>query len=233
MIVSPQNKVGKIVSDDYRTARVFSQFGIDFCCKGGISLEEACKLNQVKLEDVTQALQSISPLPDAYESYKSMKLTELIDHIVDKHHRYINETGPTLLAYLHKISQVHGERHPELIPVYELFHGSLSELTLHMKKEELNLFPLIRKAEKNGTDNRQLEAMMGPVSQMEVEHSLEGDRFREISRLTQQYTPPADGCQTYRVAFHMLAEFEADLHQHIHLENNILFPAALGLQSLH
>lgn len=233
MLVSPQVKVGKIVSDDFRTARIFSQFGIDFCCKGGISLEEACKLNQVQLDEVTRALQAIAQLPEASDVWKSMKLHELIDHILEKHHRYINETGPTLLAYLLKISQVHGDRHPELKKVYELFHGSLQELAVHMKKEELVLFPLIRKAEKHGIEPGQLHAMLGPVSQMEAEHSLEGDRFREISRLTQQYTTPADGCQTYRVAFHMLAEFEADLHQHIHLENNILFPAALGLQTHH
>jgi len=227
MIIATKTKVGKIVSDDYRTARIFSKYGIDFCCKGGISLEEACKTNQVQLETVVQELQSVEQSAVPAESWRSVDLAQLIDHILDKHHRYINETGPTLLSYLLKISQVHGERHPELHQVYQLFNGSLQELAMHMKKEELILFPLIRKAEKSSGGQLDLQAVLGPIAQMEAEHSLEGDRFREISRLTHAYSPPADGCQTYRVAFQMLAEFEADLHRHIHLENNVLFPTAL------
>lgn len=227
MTIATKTKVGKIVSDDYRTARIFSKYGIDFCCKGGISLEEACKTNQVQLEDVVQALQEVDKSSSADESWKTVNLGQLIDHILDKHHRYINETGPTLLAYLLKISQVHGERHPELYQVYQLFHDSLGELALHMKKEELILFPLIRKAEKSN-EQASMRDMLGPITQMEAEHSVEGDRFREISRLTSGYTTPADGCQTYRVAFQMLSEFEADLHRHIHLENNVLFPTTLA-----
>lgn len=227
MIIASKTKVGKIVSDDYRTARIFSNYGIDFCCKGGISLEEACKTNQVQLEAVVQALQEVDSTSSPDESWKTVNLSQLIDHILDKHHRYINETGPTLLAYLLKISQVHGERHPELFQVHQLFHDSLSELAMHMKKEELILFPQIRKAEKTDYQAIDKEGLLGPIAQMEAEHSAEGDRFREISRLTNRYTTPADGCQTYRVAMQMLAAFEADLHRHIHLENNVLFPSAL------
>lgn len=228
MLVSPKIKVGKIVADDYRTARVFSKYGIDFCCKGGISLEEACKNNLVQLDEVIQDLQALNPANETGESWNRVDLNQLIDHILDKHHRYINENGPTLLAYLLKISQVHGGRHPELHQVYQLFHASLSELAMHMKKEELILFPLIRKASQTSDQKVDLQTMLGPIAQMEAEHSQEGDRFREISRLTDGYTPPADGCQTYRVAFQMLAEFEQDLHRHIHLENNVLFPTALA-----
>jgi regulator of cell morphogenesis and NO signaling len=228
MQIDTQTKVGKLVSQNYRTAQVFTHFGIDFCCKGGISIEEACKNKSVEVNALVTELEKAMRQPVNDLNWDKNNLSALIDHILDKHHRYINETGPTLLAYLNKISQVHGERHPELIPIYQLFHASLQELAMHMKKEELILFPLIRKQDKDPANEALRQQIEAPIRQMEAEHSQEGDRFDRIRQLSAHYAAPADACQTYRVAFQLLSDFEADLHRHIHLENNILFPTALS-----
>ncbi len=221
-------KVGKIVSDDYRTARIFTEYGIDFCCKGGISLQEACRLKNLAPDQVITALQQVAGTPEETDPAHSLSLTELVTYIIDKHHAYIRSVGPTLDGYLVKIAQVHGERHPELLRIATLFRAGFLALVSHMQKEEHILFPLIQQLNQDASQQQLLAQMLGPVAQMEAEHREEGDRFAEMRSLANDYTPPADGCQTYRVAFRMLEEFETDLHRHIHLENNILFPGALN-----
>ena len=171
-----------------------------------------------------------------YPDFQSWDIGFLSDYIYHNHHTYVEKTIPELKQYLHKISRVHGENHPELIEVYELFCESADDLTLHMKKEELILFPYFKqlaKAEKDGSRvmATQFKTVESPISMMHQEHDNEGSRFRKIAELTNDYTPPADACMTYRVAFSMLQEFEADLHKHIHLENNILFKRAIKLEN--
>lgn len=229
-------KVGAIVAENFKTAKVFTQYGIDFCCKGGISLKEACSKNGADLQVVTEELQKATLLPEEVH-YTDFGLSQLIDHIVNTHHQYVEDTIPALKAYLQKLATVHGERHPELFQIKDEFMAASDALTTHMKKEELILFPYVKameEAEKSGfpLSKPHFGHIDNPISMMEHEHDTEGERFRTISRLSDGYTTPSDGCQTYRVAFAMLREFESDLHTHIHLENNILFPKASALYKI-
>jgi regulator of cell morphogenesis and NO signaling len=225
-----EKKVGKIVADNFRTAKVFTEYGIDFCCKGGVKLSEACETRGLNTEKVIEELLQVFQTGDS-TNYLGMGMGELVDHILKVHHKYVEDTIPALKFYLDKINRVHGERHPELEEIKTLFFGAADALTVHMKKEEFILFPYIKAMEDAMRNDYPLSAphfghIDNPIAMMEEEHDTEGDRFRKISALSNKYTPPADACQTYRVAFAMLEEFENDLHTHIHLENNILFPVA-------
>lgn len=233
MELLPEKKVSKIVAENYKTAAVFTRHSIDFCCNGGIPLKDACSLRDLNVEEVTQELMDVLTEPVDID-YQQMRLSQLIDHIVSKHHTYIEATIPMLENYLSKLCEVHGERHPELHKVAGHFHEAAGALTAHMKKEEFILFPFIKSlssAKENGyaLSPPHFGHINNPISMMEHEHSTEGERFRKISAMTNGYQPPADGCQTYRVAYSVLQEFENDLHLHIHLENNLLFPKSLAL----
>ncbi len=228
-----KRKVGGIVAENFRTAKVFTEHGIDFCCKGGITLEEACKKNGADLNslirDLDKAIQS-----QEGSNYSKLNLGQLIDHIVNHHHHYVENTIPALKIYLDKLEKVHGENHPELSAIRNEFYKAADALNAHMKKEELILFPYVKAMEESQAHGFPLSKphfghIDHPIQMMEVEHDTEGERFRIISALANAYTPPSDGCQTYRVAFSLLEEFEEDLHTHIHLENNILFPKAKAL----
>ena len=167
--------------------------------------------------------------------YKSWPLDLLVEYIEKKHHRYVEEKIPVLRQFLDKLGRVHGERHPELFKINELFTASAGELASHMKKEELILFPFVKKMVKAKLENGAIQSpqfgtVENPITMMMVEHDNEGQRFRDIAELTDNYNPPADACNTYKVTYAMLDEFEKDLHLHIHLENNILFPEAIKLE---
>ncbi|MCU0400585.1 MAG: iron-sulfur cluster repair di-iron protein [Algoriphagus sp.] len=225
-----EKKVGKIVADNFRTAKVFTDYGIDFCCKGGVKLSEACETRGLDTEKVIEELIQVFQTADS-TNYLGMGMAELVDHIVKVHHSYVENTIPALKFYLDKINRVHGERHPELEEIKNEFFEAADALTVHMKKEEFILFPYIKAMEEAMKNDFHLSAphfghIDNPIAMMEHEHDTEGERFRKISALSNTYTPPSDACQTYRVAFAMLEEFENDLHTHIHLENNILFPVA-------
>jgi regulator of cell morphogenesis and NO signaling len=225
-----EKKVGKIVADNFRTAKVFTEYGIDFCCKGGIKLSEACETRGLDTEKVIEELLQVFQTADS-TNYLGMGMAELVDHIVKVHHSYVENTIPALKFYLDKINRVHGDRHPELEEIKNQFFEAADALTVHMKKEEFILFPYIKAMEEAMKNDFHLSAphfghIDNPIAMMEHEHDTEGERFRKISALSNSYTPPSDACQTYRVAFAMLEEFENDLHTHIHLENNILFPVA-------
>lgn len=225
-----ETKVSKIVAENFKTARVFTDHGIDFCCNGGIPLEEACSIKGVDLERVLNEL-SIELAERDAKGYKDMREDDLIDHIVRIHHSYVKTTTGVLLIYLEKLCQVHGGRHPELFDVFQEMKEASQALTDHMSKEEMVLFPYIKamvRAEQLGEDlpESPFGSVENPIKMMEEEHDQEGARFRRISAITDGYTAPKDGCQTYQVAYKMLSEFERDLHEHVHLENNILFPKA-------
>lgn len=236
MSVKEHQIIGKLVAKDYRTASVFNKFGIDFCCQGNRTIAEACSAKQIDtvkvIDDLNFAIQN-----DANDSvdYASWPLDLLLDYIEKKHHRYVEKTIATLQPYLKKICKVHGEKHPELFQINDLFNASVRELITHMKKEEQVLFPYVRKmvkAEEQGLklDSPQFGNVQNPIEMMMNEHNTEGERFREISMISDGYTPPKDACNTYLVTFALLKEFETDLHLHIHLENNILFPKAVELE---
>lgn len=236
MNFTDQNIIGELVAQDYRTASVFKKHGIDFCCNGNRTIAAACEskklASSVLLENLQQAVQHNS---HAETNYNSWPLDLLADYIEKKHHRYVAQRIQEISPFLYKVVKVHGDRHPELVEIEYLFNESAKELTAHMRKEELILFPFIRKMVNAQSGNEPMYqppfgTIQNPIAMMNQEHDIEGARFRQIEALTQGYTPPADACNTYRVTFALLKEFEEDLHQHIHLENNILFPKAIELE---
>ena len=229
-------EIGQYVADDFRTAAIFSKYKIDFCCNGNRTVEEACDKKGIDsnmlLDELNQVLDSKS---GESIDYKSWPLDLLAEYIEKKHHRYVEEKIPVLLQFLNKLCRVHGERHPELFKINELFAASAGELASHMKKEELILFPFVKRMVNANLKNEAIQSpqfgtVENPIEMMMEEHDTEGQRFREIAELTDNYNPPADACNTYKVTYAMLEEFEKDLHLHIHLENNILFPKAIKLE---
>ncbi|MBK8640750.1 MAG: iron-sulfur cluster repair di-iron protein [Saprospiraceae bacterium] len=228
--------IGELVARDYRTASVFKKYSIDFCCQGNRTIEEAC---EKKNSDTKKVLEDLVAMMEAKSEsttdYQSWPLDLLADYIEKKHHRYVQEKTLEIQPYLDKICKVHGERHPELLEIKEEFNASAGELAAHMKKEELILFPFIRKMTKAKLENTKVDAahfgtVKNPIQMMMNEHTVEGNRFMKIEELSNNYTPPLDACNTYRVSFALLKEFEQDLHLHIHLENNILFPRAIEIE---
>lgn len=235
MTITKEDTIGEVVAKDYRTAAIFEQFGLDFCCKGERTIEAASKDAGINPDMVTAALARIDYTGKPGTDYNSWPLDLLADYIEKKHHRYVTGQIPVLQGYLDKISRVHGDAHPELIEIRDLFNECTGGLSAHMKKEELMLFPFIRKmvqARQSGSDSltAPFGSVQNPVRMMMHEHDVEGERFRKMAVLSNQYMPPADGCNTYRITLTLLKEFEADLHLHIHLENNILFPKAIALE---
>jgi regulator of cell morphogenesis and NO signaling len=227
--------VGSIVAADYRTASVFEKNGIDFCCKGNTELSKACESRNIDSEQVVKELNAIGEKQTESIEFNSLSLDSLANYIEVKHHRYVRNTMPQLQTFLEKLCHVHGQRHPELKQIKELFDDGVNKLTSHMKKEELILFPYVRKlyeSRRNATNPEpsQFGSVQNPINAMEIEHETEGNRFSEIRSITGNYTIPEDACTTYKVTYWMLKEFEEDLHIHIHLENNILFPKAIELE---
>ena len=228
--------IGEIVAQDFRTAALFSKLGIDFCCKGNRTLEEVSQKNDLDLANMSSQIKEILEAKgNSNIDFKAWPLDLLADYVEKTHHRYVEEKTPVIQTFLAKISKVHGSNHPELLEVEKLFTESAQNLAAHMKKEELILFPFIRKMMQAQLTNQplvkpQFGSVDNPIEMMKHEHDIEGGNFRELSRLTDGYTPPEDACSTYRTAFLMLQEFEQDLHKHIHLENNILFLRAQELE---
>lgn len=236
MNISKDRTIGSIVADDYRAAAVFTTYGIDFCCRGGRSIEEVCKQKNIDPAILEKEIKdALSRDAAAGDDPKTWSLTKLADHVEKVHHGYVNQRVPVLQQYLDKLCKVHGDRHPELFEITREFNECAGAMAVHMKKEELLLFPFIKqleKAKKEGTvpPTPHFGTVDNPVHMMMEDHDAEGERFRRIVKLTNNYTMPSDGCATYNAAFRFLNEFELDLHRHIHLENNILFPSAVALE---
>lgn len=236
MNIQENQIIGELVAKDYRAASVFKKYGIDFCCQGNRTIGEACEKKNIDTESVVNDLDAIiQARGENTTDYKSWPLDLLADYIEKKHHRYVEEKTAEIKPYLDKICRVHGERHPELFEISEHFSATAGELAKHMKKEELILFPFVRKLAKAKHEGSKVVpppfgSIQNPIDAMMDEHSTEGDRFRKIEELSNNYTPPQDACNTYGVTLGLLKEFEQDLHLHIHLENNILFPKAIELE---
>lgn len=236
MIDLVDKKIGEIVAEDFRTAAVFSKNRMDFCCGGHKTIKEVCENKKINAAVLTQELtQILESKTDNSIDFQSWPLDLLASYIEKTHHRYVAEKTPVLLQFLDKLCQVHGERHPELFEINRLFTACAAALHEHMQKEELILFPFIEimvSAKNHGKslDNPQFGTVNNPISMMIHEHEAEGERLTKIAILTEGYNPPADACNTFRVTYAMLEEFEQDLHKHIHLENNILFPKAIALE---
>lgn len=227
--------IGAMVAEDFRTAAIFKKYGIDFCCKGGRTIADACEKKGIDEQNIYEEIENLPKSGGTNIDFTSWPLDLLADYVEKTHHRYVEEKTPVLQAFLDKLCKVHGDRHPELFEIRELFDESAKDLAAHMKKEELILFPFVRnmiKAQQTGEALRlpHFGTVENPVNMMQHEHTIEGERFEKIAKLTGGYIPPADACNTYKVAFAMLQDFENNLHTHIHLENNILFPKSIHLE---
>jgi regulator of cell morphogenesis and NO signaling len=236
MEINLDTRVGEIVKANFKTAQIFDKNKIDFCCGGGISLGEACKKSNVDIGKLIPELESVVLLNDPDSKYiDGLELNDLCDYIEKRHHTYVSENIPFLQQKLQKLCDVHGDNHPELFEVKELFDGAAGNLSEHMKKEELILFPYTRKMVKYEKEGLNAKGEFGEIVEtidlMNDEHQTEGERFEKISALTSSYNCPPDGCNTYKITYQTLKDFENDLHRHIHLENNILFKKALILET--
>ena len=232
--MTQEQTVADIVTQDIRTATVFKKFGIDFCCGGGKPIQEACEERGANFEDLMTELNLVLNTTQSDIDFQSMPLDELIDHIYKTHHKYIYDNGPITAQFVNKVAHVHGERHPETVEVAKVFNELLSELNHHMMKEENILFPYVKSLLKKeaGLSDMHFQAFVSqPVRVMEMEHDHAGEILKKLSELTSEYTPPVDACNTYKAAYANLGSMEDDIHFHIHLENNILFPKAIVLET--
>ena len=229
--------LGSIVADEYRAGAVLDAFALDFCRDGKRTLEEACAAQGVALPAVAAALEALGPrtapgeAPDA--GWAADRLTRFI---VKRHHTYVRTQLPVIAAHLAKLSDVHGERHPELLTITQHFGTIADELSMHLMKEEEILFPFIcalarADAEGSGAPPNMFGTVLNPIRMMEAEHQTAGNELDLLRAVTGDFTVPDDGCATYRVCFGELAAFDRDLRTHIHLENNILFPKAVALEA--
>jgi regulator of cell morphogenesis and NO signaling len=219
--------------------RIFEKLGIDYCCGGNRPLADACVQAKVPVEKVLRSLEDATDLSAKTTSevpdFQTTSLADLISHIVTTHHVYVKQEIPRLQQLLAKVVAVHCASHPELAAVQRTFAGLSAELLSHMMKEEVVLFPYVEKLEEAAPQGRRAPeppfgSVSNPVRMMEHEHESAGKALAEIRMLTAAYTPPEAACFSYRTLYSSLQEFEADLHQHIHLENNILFPRAIELE---
>ena len=215
-------------------ARTLEQFGIDYCCGGNKSLAEACANASVPVEQVITAIEKPQFIPDVRD-WQLAPLEELTRHIVKKHHAFTREELKRLKSLIAKVVSVHGMNHPELMRVQSVFSDLDRELTMHMMREEEILFPYIEEMEAAVNAKHSLPPCMfgtvqNPVRMMMMEHDSAGDALREMRARTNSYAVPADGCVSYQELYRALPAFEADLHEHIHLENNILFPRSIQME---
>lgn len=230
--INAEMTVAELVVDHPTRTRILEKLGIDFCCGGHKSLAEACAAKGLDPNTVVQTLnafEALEPVEHDQQDWSKASLTSLIDHIVSTHHDFLREEMPRLNFLAEKVSQVHGPRHPNLYEVRSVYEGLYEELDSHLDKEEEVLFPVIRSLEAGGVDAQKM-AVAAPIQVMGAEHDSAGRALAKLRELTDNYTTPADGCSSYRALMEGLLEMEQDLHQHIHLENNILFPRALALQ---
>jgi len=221
--------VGEIVANDFRTSSVFKKAGIDFCCGGKQLFAEACAENRVDALEIENEILRITEEPvNEFMNFKNWDAVFLCEYIVNTHHKFVLKNLPELVFYTQKIASVHGDHHPELIEVADLFVKINAELLQHLKNEEEVLFPAIKEVVNSGSANAKA-IIVSEIARMTDEHEFAGGAMDEIKRITKGYKVPEDGCNTYRVAFKLLEQFEDDLHTHVHLENNILYPKALQL----
>lgn len=231
-----ESTIGQEVAENYRKAEVFKKYNIDFCCGGKKTLSSVCRQKNLNYSEIRNELNKVEGQQGtASQNYQNWDAGFLADYIIHTHHRYVKSTIPLLLEYTGKVARVHGQEHPELIDIAHLFADAADELVAHMFKEEQVLFPYIKQlSASNSNPGSQLfpafESAEQPIHMMEQEHEVVGELFKTIRSLTNNYNPPAEACNTYRVCFAKLNEFEEDLHQHIHLENNILFPKCIGME---
>jgi regulator of cell morphogenesis and NO signaling len=237
MNVTTQTTVAEIASEMPRAIPVFQRHGIDFCCGGRRALAEVCTEKGVGFETIVGEIETANAQPaQSGTDWTTEPLGALIDHILVRYHAGLKEELPRILALADKVATVHGANHPDTLPALrDTFRDSKDELESHLEKEERVLFPYVRELETAARGLRPsfsipLGLASGAIGVMEREHEVAGLALKTIHRLTDGFRPPEDACGSYRALFAGLAIFEADLHSHIHLENNILFPRAMGME---
>lgn len=235
--LTDQNTVGEIAARWPAAVRLFEKYQIDYCCGGKLSLAEACQGRGIESEALRSELEQLgAPRTVSARDWQNAPLAELIDHILTRHHEYLKLELPRLASISQKVLQAHAQNHGEtLAPLSRIFAGMKGELEHHMAKEEMILFPIIRRlaeARRAGAEAppSHCGSILNPIRVMEFEHDSAGRALSELRELTQDYTLPPEACNTWRALYFELQELEADLHQHIHLENNILFPRAVELE---
>jgi regulator of cell morphogenesis and NO signaling len=230
-------KVKEIAVADPGAKQILEESGVDYCCGGDKSLHEACMHADVSAEEILSRLRKNTALAGPDDgNWISAPLADLTLHIREQHHRYVREAIPRVEALLTKVKAKHGKNHPEIAGIEKLFVALGKEMIMHMQKEEQILFPYIDALERSISGNGTLEppffqTVRNPIHAMMKDHDSAGELARQIRKASSQYTPPADGCASYQALYLDLHAFEADLHQHIHLENNILFPRAVEMES--
>ena len=231
-----EETLGEIAAKDSRRAQVFKKYGLDFCCGGKKTVKEACAEKGLDVTKVEQELQQADKLPASrLIPYGDWSLDFLAEYIVNTHHSYVRKTLPDIVGYSEKVMKVHGNSHPELLRINQLVGEIDAELSGHLIKEEKILFPYIKAlaAAKNNTQPLQaghFGSVQSPINMMEMEHELVATNLDEIRKLSNNYSLPEDACASYSLLYRMLDEFDEDIHLHIHLENNILFPKALEIE---
>ena len=230
--------VGELAAENPAATRVFEELGIDYCCGGGNTLEQACRAARVPLEQVMDSMEMALETGRAMahdQDWKMDSLAGLIAHIRNTHHQYTRAAIARLGPLFDKVCSVHGENHPELGRMRAAFGGLAQELATHLTKEEMVLFPYIVRMEEAVVEKSPVlpapfGSVQNPVAMMLDEHDAAGQALREMRAAGSGYIAPPDACASYCSLYQALAEFEADLHQHIHLENNILFPRAIEME---
>jgi len=232
-----QQSVASLVLKNHQIVPVLEKYNIDFCCKGKLSLQEACRDKGIDVLDILTEMESVQKDAGGRSMpFVEMSQAQLVNHIIVHHHYYVRKAMPVIMGQLEKIAAKHGEHYPYMIKVKELFGIIQNEMDQHMRKEEVVLFPRIVEVERElGIDpNLQIpkDYLSGPISMMENEHDQAGDIMFQIRALTNNYKVPSGACTTFQVCLAGLSEFENDLHQYVHLENNILFPRVLESTSI-
>jgi len=238
MSVIATKTVGELASENPAATRVFEKLGIDYCCGGGDTLEQACRAARLPLEQVTDSIETAAEAERATAQdpdWKTERLAGLIAHIRNTHHQYTRAALARLAPLFDKVCAVHGKNHPELPRMRATFGGLAQELAAHLMKEETVLFPDIARMEeavleKSTAPPAPFGSVRNPVAMMLHEHDSAGQALREMRAAGNGYIAPPDACASFRALYQALSELETDLHQHIHLENNILFPRAVEME---
>jgi regulator of cell morphogenesis and NO signaling len=242
MNAATEKTVRELALEQPGATRVFEKLGIDYCCGGNRSLQEACQSANLSLDDVLNSLAAAEHSPRqgargplGTGNWQTDRLAALIEHIKSTHHKYTREEIARLGPLFAKVCSVHGKNHPELLDMQSTFQALAQELTMHMMKEEMVLFPYLARMEaalnqKQPVSPAPFGSVANPVAAMEHEHDSAGNALRTLRQASNGFTAPADACISYQTLYKALSDFEADLHQHIHLENNILFPRAVALE---
>lgn len=231
-LLDAQTTVGDLVKDRPARSRIFEQLKIDYCCGGKLPLAEACAKKGLDAEVVLGQIADADARDEGFADADAMGLTELADHIEQTHHAYLRAELPRLDFMTRKVAAVHGEGEPRLDEIRETFVAFQQELLSHMMKEEQVLFPLIRQLEQADEPVAfHCGSLANPIRMMEHEHDNAGSALERFAELTDGYTPPEWACNTFRAMYDALADLEQNMHQHVHKENNVLFPKALELEA--